>query len=88
MRQYIPIRLASVRLDCGVGCGSVGLSEVAVTGVCDVDSTRGIGGDELNRDGLGLNIAFVAILAGLGISVTLLSARYDLWRPAQLEMTP
>ena len=73
MRQYIPIRLASVRLDCGVGCGSVGLSEVAVTGVCDVDSTRGIGGDELNRDGLGLNIAFVAevvYVAAAGIDKT------------------
>jgi hypothetical protein len=44
--------------------------------------------EEKSALGTNLNIAFVAILAGLGISVTLLSARYDLWRPAQLEMTP
>jgi hypothetical protein len=35
-----------------------------------------------------LSIVLVMAPAALGVSVTLLSARYDLWAPAQLEMTP
>jgi hypothetical protein len=35
-----------------------------------------------------LSIVFVVVLAALGVSVTLLSARYDLWTPAQLDVTP
>jgi hypothetical protein len=35
-----------------------------------------------------LSIVFVVLLAALGVSVTFLSARYDLWTPVQLEVTP
>jgi hypothetical protein len=35
-----------------------------------------------------LSIVFVMLFAAFGVSVTLLAARYDLWTPAQLEVTP
>jgi hypothetical protein len=35
-----------------------------------------------------LSIVFVLLLAALGVSVTFLSARYDVWTPDQLEVTP
>jgi hypothetical protein len=44
--------------------------------------------EEKSASSTNLSIVFVVMLAGLGISVTFLSVRYDLWTPVQLEITP
>jgi hypothetical protein len=44
--------------------------------------------EEKSASTTNLSVVFVMVFAALGVSVTLLSARYDLWTPAQLEVTP